>query len=259
MLACLVYLLVNGADPLQTAPISLAALMRRDSAIDCSHEDIDPVQLAERVHSSLMAGWTDDATLGWNVFCTMLRWARDERRPEPGTSTSKSSKGKAREDPYQLFMEPMDEDMDEQTDDDEESEDTDSNDDDVDEELCPHAKPVTDNFYGGSKAIGTMWAAIQTEFLTYRRLIEADPWISENFDLQSVLDGLNNGGLLPIKLVEEDMMAPFCQCGRFLDITDEACACVDEVCEGDYFANVDVWSRSTYIMIPEGHNNFWYW
>jgi hypothetical protein len=259
MLACLVCLLVNGADPLQTAPISLAALMRTDSAIDCSHEDIDPVQLAERVPSSLIAGWTDDATLGWKVFCTMLRWARDERRPSSKTSPSKFSKGKAREDPYQLFMEPMDEETDEQTDDDEESEDTDSNDDDVDEELCPHIKPDTDNFYGRSKAIGTMWAAIQTELLTYRRLTDGEPWISENFDLQSVLEGLNNGGLLPIKLVEEDMMAPFCQCGRFLDITDEACACVDEVYKGDYFANVDVWSRSTYIMIPEGRNNSWYW
>jgi hypothetical protein len=250
MLACLVCLLANGADPLVTAPISLAALMRKDIATECSHEEIDPVELAERVPTSLISGWTEDATLGWNVFCAMLRYARDERRPG---SKSFSSMGKESEDPYELFMEPMDDDID---DDEGGDEDMDSES-DADEELCSHCKPETENFYGRSKVIGTLWAAIQTELLTYRRLTDEDNWISENFDLQAVLDGLNNGGLLPIKLVEEDMMAPFCRCGRFTGVTDEACACVDEVCK-KYFANVDVWSRASYIMIPEGENMSWY-
>jgi hypothetical protein len=253
MLACLVCLLANGADPLLTAPISLAALMRKDTATECSHEEIDPVELAERVPTTLTSGWTEDATLGWSVFCAMLRHARDERRPG---RKSFSSKGKEREDPYQLFMEPMDDDMEDH--DDGESEDDDmKSENDADEELCSHCKLETDNFYGRSKVIGTLWAAIQTELLTYRRLTDEDPWISENFELSAVLDGLNNGGLLPIKLVEEDMMAPFCRCGRFTEVTDEACACVDEVCT-HYFANVDVWSRASYIMIPEGKNMSWY-
>jgi hypothetical protein len=250
MLACLVCLLANGADPLLTAPISLAALMRKDTATECSHEEIDPVELTERVPASLISGWTEDATLGWNVFCAMLRYARDERSP---TRRSHSSKGKEREDPYELFIEPMDEDVDNNQSDDEES----YYESDVEDELCSHCKPETDNFYGRSKVIGTLWAAIQTELLTYRRLTDEDPWISENFDLQAALDGLKNGGILPIRLIEEDMMAPFCRCGRFTDITDEACACVDEVCTY-YFANVDVWSRATYIMIPEGQNMSWY-
>lgn len=258
MLAMLVCLLANGADPLLKAPISLEALMRKDTATECSHEYIDAIELAERVPASLILGWTEEASLGWNVFCAMLRFARDERRPPP-----KPSKGKGRvsEDPYQMFMEPMEEEYlydGGSSDDGDDEEDEMGGEEDTDEEPCQHHKFNTNNFYGRSKVIGTMWAVIQTELLTYRRLSENDPWLSENFDMRSVLDGLNNGGLVPIKLVEEDMMSPFCVCGRFLDVVDEACACVGEVCS-HYFANVDVWERSSYIMIPENHNGSWYW
>jgi hypothetical protein len=257
MLACLVCLLANGANPLSTAHISLDALMNRDSSAECSHEDLDASQLADRVPASLMTDWTDEVAMGWEVFCSMLRYARDERRPN--TKAAKRSRGKNRDDDFRAFVELSDDEME---DDNEESEDESMNgsDDqsDADEELCPHSKPLTDNFYGGSKVIGTLWAAIQTEIASYRRLSEEDAWISPYFDMRSLLDGLHNGGLVSIRLVEEDMMSPFCQCGRFLDVTDEACACVDEVCT-DHFANLDAdWNRAAYIMIPERQNDSWY-
>jgi hypothetical protein len=35
-------------------------------------------------------------------------------------------------------------------------------------------------------------------------------------------------------------MSTFCKCGRFLDVTDDACACVNEVCDYvELFANLD--------------------
>lgn len=172
---------------------------------------------------------------------------------KPSAFNEKAGEG---EDPYQLFMKPMDweqdEDKHEISDEDMYSESG------ADKKLCSHCKPETDNFFGRSKVIGTLWAAIQTELLTYRRLKEEDLWVSENFDMEALLGGLKNWGLLPIKFVEEDMMAPFCRCARFIDIKDEACACVDEVCT-HYFANVDVWTRASYIMIPEGKNESWYY
>lgn len=254
MLACLVCLLANGADPLLKAPISLAALMRKDTAIECSHEEIDAVELAERIPASLITDWTEDAILGWNLFCTMLRYARDERRPRP---KSFSSKGKEREDRFQPFVESVDDVM-EMCNDDEDNEDEDmESESGTDEELCSHCKPETDNSYGRSKVIGTLWAAIQTELLTYRRLTDKDPWISKNFDLKAVMDGLKNGGSLSIKLVEEDKMASFYRCSKFMEITNEAYASLNKVCT-HYFANVDVWSRTSHIIIPEGHNMSWH-
>ena len=253
MLACLVCLLANGANPTYKAHISLDALMNRDSATECSHEDLDPLQLAERVPDSLMVGWTEEVMLGWQVFCSTLRYTRDERRPK----SKKVSKGKDRDEDFNAFLDFSDDEMSGMEDIEDEDMDDES---DVEEELCSHSKRVTNNFYGGSKVIGILWAAIQTELATYRRLTEDDPWISEYFDMRSLLDGLNNGGLISIPLVDRDMMSPFCQCGRFLEVTDEACACVDEVCNYvEHFANLDSsWSRTAYIMIPEGHNESWY-
>jgi hypothetical protein len=231
--------------------------MRRDTAIECSHEEIDAVELVERIPASLISDWTEDAILGWNVFCTTLRYARDERRPGP---KSFSSKGKDREDPLQPSVESAGDAM-EVCNDDEDSEGSEDKvmdgESGIDEGLCSHCKPGTDKFYGQGKVIGTLWTAIQTELLTYRRLTEDDPWISKNFDLKAVLDGLKNGGSLSIKIVEEDMMASFYRCSRFMEITNEAYASLNKVCT-HYFANVDVWSRASPVTIPQGHNTSWH-
>jgi len=251
--ACLVCLLVNGASPISKAHISLDALMDKDSATECGHEDLDPLQLAERVPDSLMVGWTEQVILGWQVICSTVRYARDERDPR----SKRVSNRRNRDDGFNADLDVSDDEMSIN----EDSEDGDMDDQsDEEEELCSHSKTVTGNFYGGSKAIGTLWAAIQTELATYRRLTEEDPWISQYFDMRSLLDGMKNGGLISIPLVDRDMMSPFCKCGRFLDVTDEACPCMDEVCDfGEHFANLDsAWNRTTYIMIPEGHNESWY-
>jgi hypothetical protein len=251
MLACLTCLLANGADPQLKAHISLDALRSRDNATECSHELLDPFELSERVPESLLTGWTEDAALGWKALCTLLRHARDERRDRSKPPRRRHE----RMEDFRIFIEISDDELSKSSD----TED-DESDGEVDEELCQHSKPTTGNFYGGSKTIGVLWAAIQTELATYRRLTEEDPWISRYFDMRSLLDGLLNGGTISIPLVEDSMMAPFCECGRFFDVTDEACPCVDEVCnpDTDYFANLDVWSRSTYIMIPENYNESWY-
>lgn len=126
----------------------------------------------------------------------MLRHARDEegRGQVP-------HRRRGREDPFQLFMEIDDMDEDDYG---EESEDKDINSQsEANEELCSYCKE-TSNFYGRSKVIRTLRAAIQTPLAG-----RDGPWLSENFSLQVVLNGLNNVGLLPIILVE-DIMAPFC-------------------------------------------------
>jgi hypothetical protein len=49
MLACLVCLLVNGANPNLRVNISLDALMNRDTATRCTHELLDPWEFSQRV------------------------------------------------------------------------------------------------------------------------------------------------------------------------------------------------------------------
>jgi len=147
------------------ANISLQALMNRDTAMTCSHVPLDPFELSELVPKSMVAGWTSDVMLGWQVFCAVLPYAIDERRPRAQHTGRRWS----RDVDFCSYIEISVSDTD--MSDEELSEEGSDLESDVDNELCSHSK-LNGNFYRKSKVIGTLWAAIQTELLTYRRLTE---------------------------------------------------------------------------------------
>ncbi|KAF7927849.1 hypothetical protein BELL_0409g00010 [Botrytis elliptica] len=247
ILAVLVCLLANGANPLDRAAISMKALRGQDNADECSHELLEPIDIADKIPSTLMSSWTSDARLGWAIFCSVLRYAGNERRS--GEITTRSSANTMnRGDDFSAFLEygsDSDVDMNERSDDEDENEaET-----ETDSPVCDHDE-LKNNFYGRSDVVGKLWAAVQTELLTYRRLEEGDSWLSSNFDMLSLLDGIPLG-FVSLPLLDNDMLNPFCRCGRFIDVHDEACVCVDEACS-HYFSNLEYWERSAYIVIPEG-------
>jgi hypothetical protein len=122
---------------------------------------------------------------------------------------------------------------------------------------CEHdATPYQQNFFGKNKSLATLWAAVQTELLTYRRIAEGDLWISANFDMQSVLESLEKGKELSIRLVSEGMMKPFCSCGIFCDSEDPACLRVEEA-SARYFSNLEDWNRTTYLHAFEHRKQVW--
>ena len=104
------------------------------------------------------------------------------------------------------------------------------------------------NYFGGQRSLATIWAAVKTELLTYRRLTEEDAWLSPHFDMDSLAEGLEAGGKATIPLVKKKMMKCFCKCGRFQDEHPE-CTRTDEAC-AYYFSNLDDWDRTTFIMSP---------
>lgn len=242
-LACLACLLAYGANPLEKAEISVEALLGTDDGDHCSHAPLDPVELAKQVPQAISATWTEDVRLGWEVFLGVLRFAQQERnhenRPEPtsevfGLTSQVGLAGFSSA--FEVWGDEMPIDSEEE-------------DDDTGGGRCEHWGH-NGNFYGGSKELGILWAAIQTEFLTYRRLNDADSWLSEHFSMKSVVDGLTNGlgfGLLP--LVEREMMKPYCRCGRFLDAESAHCCISEEACSF-YFSNLEDWQRSTFLPLP---------
>lgn len=244
ILACLVCLLVHGADPLQKAEISIKALLGNDDG-ECSHSLIDPVELADQVPAFFITAWADEVKLGWEVFRCVLRFAQRERsqvqeqyRPEATFADFDYMN-------EEIFIgEEASRDVRLRGDGDEDDGDGD------DCGWCTH-RPEHSNFYGGSTVLGTLWAAIQTELLTYRRLKEGDSWISDYFSMGSLLDGLNGGfGCSFLPLVERAMMKPFCKCGRFSEVLDESCARVTEA-SAFYFSNLEDWDRSCFIAMPD--------
>jgi hypothetical protein len=118
-----------------------------------------------------------------------------------------------------------------------------------DKECNKYCTDLFGNIYWRSKHMGTLWAAIQTELVTYRRLEEGDPWLSENFNMQVVRDGALTGtGFAALPLVEKQMLRPHCRHGVFQgcypgfpSTTEDACAF--------YFCNMEDWGRSNFIQV----------
>lgn len=108
------------------------------------------------------------------------------------------------------------------------------------------------NFFGANKVLAPLWAAVQTELLTYRRLKEGDKWISQNFNMRSLNEGLIGKGKVDIALVQNEMMKPFDDCGDFLQGVP-ACPVVDDAV-AYYFSNLDDWNRTTFIPCPDRNN-----
>jgi len=103
------------------------------------------------------------------------------------------------------------------------------------------------NLYCGSRDLGILWASIQTELLTYRRIKESDPWISLRFNIQQLMDGLDDGsGPTHIPLYQDGMMNQFTDCGWFDGASDLLCPSAEEACKS-HFMNLEDWNRTSFI------------
>ncbi|KAF7880582.1 uncharacterized protein EAF02_007428 [Botrytis sinoallii] len=149
----LVCLLANGANPLDRAAISMKALTDRDNANECSHELLEPIDIADKIPRTLISSWTSDARLGWNVFCSVLRYAGNERRSSEVTTRS-SVNPMNRGDDFSAFLEygsDSDVDMNERSGDRDENEaETETH-----SPVCDHDEP-NNNFYGRSDVVGKL-------------------------------------------------------------------------------------------------------
>jgi hypothetical protein len=227
MLACLLCLLSRGADPLLKAPISLEALLGDDDDIEdhvCSHMDLSPMGLVQMVPDELVAGWQDDVKIGWEVFRRVINLSHKERSL-PYYDSSKSAK--------------------------------DSYDEESSQDYCHEHKEC---YFGKNRDLSRLWAAVQTEFTTYRRRNEDDRWISSYFDMQSLLltpdpeDGFGSN----LELISRNMMREnYCNCGIFEYAHDEVCVCAEDVSQF-HFANLEDWNRTTFIETMIDRMAGWY-
>jgi hypothetical protein len=76
--------------------------------------------------------------------------------------------------------------------------------------------------------------------------------------MESLLSDLDSGyGAAEIRLVVDDMMKSYCDCGIFEDVHDDVCIRVQEV-SNYYFSNLEDWNRSTFIASPHYRMRSWY-
>ena len=245
ILSCLLCLLSNGANPLLKANISIQALLGSEELEECSHEEVDPAELAEKVPIGLTSMWSREIGTGWQVICNVIRRSQAEWKDRPSKRRAASDEREHNED-FDTFIEYTED-------------DTSTDEETSQEHHLPTDCPDNDfhkNFFGGDRSLASLWAAVQTELLTYRRLEEGDECISPNFNMYTLNEGLISRGKVDMPLVQKEMMKPFCGCGQFPDAVP-ACPLMDEVA-AYYFSNLDDWNRTTFISSPEWRDEEWY-
>ena len=227
MVAVLLSLLSCGLDSSSKAELSLNAL--RGSSVEyCSHEEMTPFELSQAITQAVPRTFNPRSDTGWQIFCRILQLA--EQPP--------------------LVEDDLSDDLSEDTDEDSRS---------TALGIPPYGQTCSDYcFEGGgvgarrstfshSDQLGHIWAAIQTELLTYRRQEAGEPWHSQFFDFNGLLDMLQPNSAISMPLTDGNMTRRYCACGRFLNTWDiplreEAAQC--------YFGNLDVWARTSFIDIP---------
>ena len=233
VVACLLCLLSYGSNPTLKADISTSTLFNEEDPIDCDHKSIGPCELLEQIRSRFESSWPLEIRHGWEILHQILKLSQAERGANQSVDRFEDEECSVHD-----FDEIPDNNWAGS------SPDTDSN----SSMTFPHECPDNDwhkRFFGDSQLLATLWAAVQTELLTYRRLEEGDPWISQNFNMSDLNASLQRDGDIDVLLVKRNMMKPFCLRGRWdtsapdLPIVDEVTTC--------YFSNLDDWKRSSFI------------
>jgi hypothetical protein len=218
-LACLLRLLTLGADPLLSANVSLSALLGQESLGICDHEELRPLDLAQRVPPEIVSQWPSSARTGWLLFCFVLRTAQDAWTLKGDCDDNDHTDGSLH---WNLSA-------------------------DIDkhfENTCEdHWEVDVPSRFGESKYLGHIWAAVQAEFLSYRRLTESDPWLSKYFAMESLLTSIETGTEIDIGYVKKGILLPYCRCGFFLLPP----ALVQHVVIGDDFSVMEKDARCTLI------------
>lgn len=193
ILTCLLRLMWSGVNPLLTADVSVKALLNIDNEMECTHSILTASELAKQVPPAMIDNWSHSADVGWKVFCHVLSMCEaDARYIETALAQNDSTDGFAED--CGIYFKCM-------------------------AHGAYRSQPL---FFGSTiKKLQTLWSAVRTEVATYRRKTDGDPWMSDHFDMESLLGSLETYGDLGIGLVQNCMMKDTCNsCGSFEDFEE---------------------------------------
>jgi hypothetical protein len=230
MICCLLSLLACEVDPRETSEISLPILLVAKEGDTCSHKHYTPAELAECLADETGETWPELTKTGWQILCHILRVAEEIRDGFESEIDSKSEPGGASQSGWE--------------------DESEANSTDPSFSLsCSHHKdsePIGTRVFGKDGTLGHLWAAAQTELLTYRRQREEEPWTSEEFDLPGALKCLKERAIPSIPLVRRSTMKPYCACGFFRDCFSLVPPTRKDACSS-YISNMNQYSRETLI------------
>lgn len=254
IIACLLCLISKGVNPMLTADLSAPELFGSNHGYGCSHQALDPLQLANRLPPHLYSRWSPPLQTGWKLMCHVLRlsqkvWQPDLRQASFDTPSMSRFSDFISYPDDDMTMEPA---LGDPMDIEGGSNQARDRDDDasVDEDINHCWECGNRNNFRGSLELRDLWAAAQAELLTYRRIRDGENWTSPSFDMARILRNIERDEPLSLDLVERQLLRDYCDCGNFTFAEDEDCPCVDDVCK-EYFSNLEEWERTNYIACPE--------
>ncbi|KAH7310689.1 hypothetical protein B0I35DRAFT_439540 [Stachybotrys elegans] len=244
-LAVLATLISLGADVSLEVDISVVEILQNEASGVCSHKPLCPLKLMEAVPDHVREAWTEDCQTGWGCiyqlfvhrkrdiyiykkwkmmpsldsYCALLAPECSEDCPKGNHFGDENE----RHERYQRY---------------EKYEMHDCCHGYIHERLkLPHTDPT----------FGRLWASIQTEWLTYRRITSEDGWISDRFGMKELLEWLEGSSIdWQNEFYQSNMMKRHSPCGWFEDADDWLLPTAVDVSDG-YFMNMDIWDRSSFL------------
>ncbi|CZS82832.1 unnamed protein product [Fusarium graminearum] len=225
-LAILVCLINMDVDVNMRMNISVEEILRTSEPGQCRHRSMTAAEMMMCVPASVVHNWTNACQVGWDCLLHTLRLAE--------------ARSSDTENPYR---------------DDRDNPESELSARGIDGE-SQSSKCILLGFHYNSafkcthKKIGILWATIQAEFLTYRRLTVNDLWISDHFQtlaLQAWLKGETEVFKTP--LIMQGMLQRYSRGGWFYDDDDGSLwiyATASNVCK-EWFANLDDFGRTTFV------------
>ena len=220
MIAVVLCILAMGASTLDSISIPVSLYFDKEGSVpevvdpQCDHDELNPAQFAASIPDRYVQAWSEKAQTGWRFLCLILQVAQSEGQ-EREAQDSEADDTEAED------TEADDTEADDTEADDTEAEDTEAEDTEADDtgfccRFYPYCSEIIPDFLSKHETLRVLWNAVQTELLTYRRLDESNSWISDNFDIQAVLQSFEDGGEMNAgKLTVDGLMEYSCSCGSF--------------------------------------------
>ncbi|KAF5975150.1 hypothetical protein FCOIX_7877 [Fusarium coicis] len=234
-LAIMVCLIVLGVDVSIKANISVEEILKSSDAGQCRHTQISPLDLMKAVPENVIETWSESCRVGWGCLTGVLALAVSQPDKEQSGRCHRSSSPWRDEwpgTPTSSFSESSDD--------------------------ASHWNTFQGRYHNdwlelpcNGPRIGLLWASIQTELLTYRRVRDGDSWISENFCMKALKTWLEDDDIeLSMPLVQNQMFKEHTRCGWFGEAEEFLCPIAEEVCT-EHFMNMDIYSRTSYLEQPD--------
>lgn len=227
-LAVIVCLRRLGADTSLKVEVSVPALLGQSEPGGCSHHPMSAYELMQAVPQEIVCTWTPECQEGWSCISQILLLSDSPPQDGPSQDHNTSNNG-----------------------------DTSMDDDDTPEdENCDWYHkgelPVHEwlELPCGTSKLGLLWATIQVELLTYRRIKLRDSWVSNNFSMAALRAWLEGkASEFDTPLITDSRIKKHTRCGWFADAADFVLPIAEEVC-AEHFMNMEDYGRASFTPRP---------